>query len=180
MAAKTPEVRPQAAAIAALFVYWFVLNRTTLGYEVRAVGFNPDAAAYGGISVRRNYILAMAISGTFAGVAGAMDILGWQFKLSDAAVSGYSQIAFLGIAVALLGRNTAVGVFFSALLFAALIIGTSSRNLTEDVFAPELASSLTDMIQGLVVLFIGAELLILGVWGARKRVRLPRGKAMEQ
>ena len=58
-----------------------ILNRTTLGYEVRAVGFNPEAARYGGISVARNYFLAMAISGLFAGLAGAIDILGWQFRL---------------------------------------------------------------------------------------------------
>ena len=61
-------------ALAALVVYWIMLNRTTLGYEVRAVGFNPEAARYGGISVARNYFLAMAISGAFAGLAGAIDI----------------------------------------------------------------------------------------------------------
>jgi ABC-type uncharacterized transport system permease subunit len=68
-------------AIAALVVYWFVLNRTTLGYEVRAVGYNPEAARYGGISVARNYFLAMAIAGMFAGLGGALDILGWQYRL---------------------------------------------------------------------------------------------------
>ena len=69
-------------AIAALVVYWIMLNRTTLGYEVRAVGYNPEAARYGGISVARNYFLAMAISGTFAGLAGAIDIVGWQFRIN--------------------------------------------------------------------------------------------------
>ena len=68
-------------ALAAPVVYWIILNRTTLGYEVRATGFNPEAARYGGISVKRSYVLAMAISGTFAGLAGAIDILGWQFRL---------------------------------------------------------------------------------------------------
>ena len=62
-------------ALAAVVVFWMVLNRTTLGYEVRAVGFNPDAAAYGGISVKKNYIRAMAISGAFAGLAGTLDML---------------------------------------------------------------------------------------------------------
>ena len=57
-------------ALGALVLFWIVLNRTTLGYEVRAVGFNPEAARYGGISVKRNYFLAMAISGAFAGLAG--------------------------------------------------------------------------------------------------------------
>jgi general nucleoside transport system permease protein len=157
-------------AIAALFVYWITLNRTTLGYEVRAVGFNPDAAAYGGISVAKNYILAMAISGAFAGTAGAMDILGWQHTLDETAVTAYSQVAFIGIAVALLGRNTAVGIFFAALLFAALRTGTSTRNLDPEVFRPELAGNLTEIIQGLIVLFVGAEILVLSIWGARKRL----------
>ena len=96
-------------AIGALVVYWIILNRTTLGYGVKAVGFNPEAARYGGISVARNYFLAMAISGAFAGLAGALDILGWQFRLSTGDIQA-STIGFVGIAVALLGRNTAVGV----------------------------------------------------------------------
>jgi general nucleoside transport system permease protein len=165
-------------ALGALVVYSILLNRTTLGYEVRAVGFNPEAAAYGGISVKRSYVTAMAISGAFAGVAGSMDILGWQFRLDQTSVDSYSYIAFLGIAVALLGRNTAVGIFFAALLFAALRIGTSTRNLSPDVFPPELAGNLTELIQGLVVIFIGAELLVLSVWGARKRLKVP-GRRME-
>src|SRR5919197_433253 len=63
-------------ALASLVAFWFILQRTTLGYEVRAVGFNPEAARYGGISVARNYVVAMAISGLFAGLAGVMDIIG--------------------------------------------------------------------------------------------------------
>ena len=107
-------------ALAALVVYWITLNRTTLGYEVRAVGFNPEAARYGGISVARNYFLAMAISGMFAGLAGAIDIVGWQYRINTNDVLISSQIAFVGIAVALLGRNKAIGVGLAALLFAAL------------------------------------------------------------
>jgi simple sugar transport system permease protein len=156
-------------ALAALVVYSFVLNRTTLGYEVRAVGFNPDAARYGGISVARNYFLAMAIAGLFAGFAGAMDILGWQYRITASDVQG-STIGFLGIAVALLGRNTAIGVGLSALLFASLLTGTSQRNLDPEVFQPELGSNLTQLIQGLVVLFVGADLLVIALWQARRRL----------
>ena len=156
-------------AMGALVVYSLVLNRTTLGYEVRAVGFNPEAARYGGISVARNYFLAMAIAGLFAGLAGAMDILGWQYRITASDVQG-STIAFLGIAVALLGRNTALGVGLSSLLFAALLTGTSQRNLDPEVFQPELASNLTLLIQGLVVLFVGADLLVISIWRARRRV----------
>ncbi len=156
--------------LAALVVYWITLNRTTLGYEVRAVGFNPEAARYGGISVARNYFLAMAISGMFAGLAGAIDIVGWQFRLSTNDVLG-SSIGFVGIAVALLGRNTALGVGLSALLFATLVTGTSTRNLDPEIFRPELAANLTLLIQGLVVLFVGADVLILTLLGLRRKRR---------
>jgi ABC-type uncharacterized transport system permease subunit len=162
-------------ALAALVVYHFLLNRTTLGYSVRAVGFNPEAARYGGINVPRNYFLAMAISGCFAGLAGALDILGWQFRLSTSDIQT-TTIGFIGIAVALLGRNTAVGVGLSALLFAALVNGTSTRNLDPDVFQPELASNLTVIIQGLVVLFVGADVIVLTIMGKLRR-RPPQSAA---
>ena len=168
-------------AISALVVFWIVLNRTTLGYEVRAVGFNPQAARYGGIGVGRNYFLAMGISGAFAGLAGSVDILGWLFRVDLTSVQISSQIAFMGIAVALLGRNTPIGIFFGALLFGALLNGTSTRNLDPSVFEPELAGNLTLIIQGLVVLFVGADLLILYIWGLRRRIRrkLPQPLAQE-
>jgi general nucleoside transport system permease protein len=160
-------------AIGALVVYWMILSRTTLGYGVRAVGFNPEAARYGGISVARNYFLAMFIAGSFAGIAGAIDVLGWQYRLSTGDIQA-STIGFVGIAVALLGRNTAVGVFLGALLFGALLTGTSTRNLDPETFPPELASNLTLLIQGLIVLFVGADVLVL--WILRK-MRLSRGAA---
>ena len=160
-------------ALASLVVFALILNRTTLGYEVKAVGYNPEAAAYGGISVRKNLIRAMAISGAFAGLAGALDMLGYlyHFGVSDIPAS---SVGFLGIAVALLGRNTAVGVGLGALLFGALLFGTT-HGLSSNVIQPELAGNLTYMIQGLVVLFVGADVLILSVWGARRRF-LPRAK----
>ena len=158
-------------ALGALVVYWITLNRTTLGYEVRAVGYSPEAARYGGISVARNYFLAMAISGLFAGLAGAIDTTGWAYRINTNDVMISSQIAFVGIAVALLGRNKAIGIGLAALLFASLVTGTSTRNLDPEIFKPELASNLTVMIQGLVVLFVGADVLILSVLGLRRRRR---------
>jgi simple sugar transport system permease protein len=156
-------------AIAMLVVYWIVINRTTLGYEVRAVGFNPEAARYGGMSVARNYFLAMAIAGGFAGLAGALDITGWEYHIGQNDIPA-SQIGFIGLAAALLGRNTAVGVGFSALLFGALINGTSGRQLDPSVFRPDLAGNLTTIIQGLVILFVGLNLTALFA-GIRRRRR---------
>jgi ABC-type uncharacterized transport system permease subunit len=161
-------------AIAALVVFWALINRTTLGYEVRAVGFNPDAAAYAGISVKKNLIRAMAISGAFAGLAGAVDMLGYLYHYGTLDVQ-VSQVGFIGIAVALLGRNTALGTFLGALLFGGLLYGTT-QGLSSSVIQPELATNLTYIIQGLVVLFIGADLLILYAWNSRKRLR-PRRAA---
>ena len=116
----------------------------------------------------------MAISGTFAGLAGGIDILGWQFRLGVLDVQ-VSNIGFIGIAVALLGRNTAVGVGLAALLFGALLTGTSTRSLDPEVFPPQLAGNLALMIQALVLLFVGADLLILYIWQARRKLRLPGG-----
>jgi ABC-type uncharacterized transport system permease subunit len=162
-------------ALAALVAFYLILNRTTLGYEVRAVGFNPEAAAYGGINVKKNLVRAMAISGAFAGLAGALDMLGYlyHFGVSDVPAS---NVGFLGIAVALLGRNTAVGTGLGALLFGALLFGTT-HGLSSNVIQPQLAGNLTYIIQGLIVMFVGADVLILYVWNSRKRLR-PRAKAV--
>jgi ABC-type uncharacterized transport system permease subunit len=154
-------------ALVAVVVYHFLLNRTTLGFEIRAVGFNPEAARYGGISVARNYFLALAISGAFAGLAGSLDILGFRHAISTSDFFT-NQVGFTGIAVALLGRNKAVGILFAALLFAALQVGTSSRQLDPEVFNPALASDLATMIQALVIFFVGAEVLVVYAWRLRR------------
>jgi ABC-type uncharacterized transport system permease subunit len=152
-------------ALAAALVFWVVLNRSTTGYEVRAVGLNPEAARYGGINVSRNYILVMAMCGAFAGLGGATDLLGWQFHIAtnDILNSANVGLGFFGIAVALLGRNTASGTVVAALLFGALLSGTSQRNLDPTIFEPELASNLTLIIQGLVVLIVSADVIVLSL-----------------
>ena len=160
-----------AVGVAALF--WVLLNRSTTGYEVRAVGFNPDAAEYGGISAGRNYVKVMLICGAFAGLAGAIDVLGWQFRIATIDVQ-VSLIGFTGIAVALLGRNTAIGTAIAALLFAALQNGTSVRNLDPAVFEPELATNLATVIQGLIVLFVSAPVLVTMLSPSRLRRRRAR------
>ncbi len=161
--------------LGALVVFWLVLNRTTLGYEVRAVGFNPDASAYAGINVKKNLIRAMAISGAFAGIAGAVDMLGYLYHVSQGDLP-ISQVGFIGIAVALLGRNTAIGILFSALLFGGLQFGTvhGLQEFPNPVVPAELAGNLQFLIVGLVVLFVSAPLLITSVWNVRKRLRPAR------
>jgi general nucleoside transport system permease protein len=174
-------------ALAAVVVFAIVINRTRLGYEIRAVGFNPDAASYAGMNVGRNYIRVMLICGAFAGVAASMDILGWKFSLFTNDIQT-SQIGFLGIAVALLGRNTAGGTVAAALLFGGLLTGTSQRNLDPTVFDPNLAQYLTYMIQGLIVLLVSTDVIALRVLrggrgiavGLRRKPREPAAAAHEE
>ena len=160
-------------ALAVAILFWLLLNRSVSGYEVRAVGLNPDAAEYAGISAGRNYVKVMLICGLFAGLAGALDVLGWQFRLATNDIQ-VSQVGYYGIAVALLGRNTAFGTVAAALLFGALLNGTSVRNLDPAVFDPQLAVNLTYIIQGLIVLFVSAPVLVTYLHPGRLRRLLRR------
>jgi ABC-type uncharacterized transport system permease subunit len=169
-------------ALVAVVAFWFLLNRSTTGYEVRAVGLNPEAARYSGMSVSKNYVLVMAVCGLFAGLAGALDVLGWQFRIATNDIE-INQLGFIGIAVALLGRNTASGTVAAALLFGALLSGTSQRNLDPTVFEPELAANLTFILQGLVVLLVSADVLVIrllrrgrGIFSRGPRRRAPAGE----
>lgn len=168
-------------ALALVVVFWVLINRTRFGYEVRAVGFNPDAASYAGMKVGRSYVKVMLVCGAFAGIAAALDILGWKFSLFTNDIQA-SQIGFLGIAVALLGRNTPGGTVVAALLFGALLTGTSQRNLDPTVFDPNLAEYLTFMIQGLIVLLVSTDVIALRVLKSGRGIafglrRKPKGAA---
>jgi simple sugar transport system permease protein len=156
-------------ALAFAVVFWVLVNRTRLGFEVRAVGFNPEAARSAGMNVGRSYVKVMAICGMFAGLAASLDVLGWHFQVFTTDIQ-VSQIGFYGIAVALLGRNTAVGTVAAALLFGALLTGTSSRNLDPNVFDPALAQYLTYMIEGLVVVLVSTDLITLRLIKGGRRV----------
>jgi general nucleoside transport system permease protein len=160
---------------AALIVFWVLLNRSVAGYEARAVGFSPDAAEYGGIHAGRTYTKVMLTCGAFAGLAGAIDVLGWQFAVATNDLQNASVVGagFIGIAVALLGRNTTVGVLFSALLFGALQNGTSVRNLDPEVFPPELATNLTLIINGLIILLVSAPVIVTTLYRLRPRRTRP-------
>jgi general nucleoside transport system permease protein len=165
-------------ALLAAALFWVLLNRSVTGYEVRAVGFNPDAAEYAGISAGRNYVKVMVICGLLAGLAGAIDVLGWQFRIATNDIV-VSQVGYYGIAVALLGRNTAFGTVAAALLFGALLNGSSVRNLDPTIFDPQLATNLTWIIQGLIVLFVSAPVIVTYLSPARLRRRLGRRRTAE-
>jgi ABC-type uncharacterized transport system permease subunit len=163
-------------ALGAAMTFWAIMNRSTLGYEVRAVGHNPDAARGAGINVARNYVVTMAICGVFAGLAAGVDVLGWEFQVNTNDVL-MSQVGFLGIAVALLGRNTAVGTVAAALLFGALETGTAADNINANVINPELAPQLTLIIEGLVVLLVSTDLIAIRLLGLPKKLGWGRPEA---
>jgi simple sugar transport system permease protein len=157
-------------SLALAVVFGLVINRTRLGYEARTVGFNPQAADYAGMNVGRTWIRVMVICGAFAGVAASLDILGWKFNLftNDILVS---QLGFYGIAVALLGRNTASGTVAAALLWGALLTGTSSRNFGLSI-DPTLVQYLTFMIEGIIVLLVSTDVITLRLLKGGRQVRV--------
>src|SRR5918997_674394 len=110
-------------ALAACALVYVFLWRTKWGYEIRATGANPSAAEYGGISVRKQIVLAMAVSGGLAGMVAINEVLGYRYRYYEGFSSGIGY-GFTGIAVALLGRNHPFGVVLAALLFGALNRGS--------------------------------------------------------
>src|ERR1044072_2978347 len=155
------------ALLACALVYVF-LWRTKWGYEIRATGANPSAAEYGGISVRKQIILAMAVSGGLAGMVGINEVLGYRYRYYHGFSAGYG---FTGIAVALLGRNHPAGVLLAALLFGALIRG----GLFVDIFTEHVSKDLVMVLQALVILFIAAEGIFK--WILRRRATIERVRA---
>src|SRR5258708_10962462 len=134
------------AVIACILVYIF-LWKTKWGYELRATGANPSAAEYGGISIRKQIILAMSISGGLAGMVGINEVLGYRHRYYDGFSANYG---FVGIAVALLGRNHPVGVFLAAILFAILLRG----GIFVDAYTVHLSKDIVDMLQGIVIILV--------------------------
>ncbi|MGH9836213.1 MAG: ABC transporter permease [Blastocatellia bacterium] len=139
-------------ALLAAFLVWVFLWRTKWGYEIRAVGSNPSAAEYGGISVKKQIMLAMALSGALAGMVGVNEVLGYRYRYYHDFSPGYG---FAGIAVALLGRNHPVGVVLAALLFGALNRG----GLFVDIFTDRVSKDLVQVLQAIIILFVAMEML---------------------
>lgn len=136
---------------AVLFVYW-LLQRTTVGFEFRASGANPDAARYAGMRAGFVIVAAMALSGALAGLAGANQVLGVLGRVSPNFSAG---IGFDAIAVALLGRSHPVGVLFAGLLFGALQAGGRQMQASAGV-----SLDLISVIQALIIIFIAAPVVI--------------------
>ena len=139
------------AVVAAVGVWW-LLERSTLGFEMRAVGSAPDAARTAGMSVRRVYVLAMALAGLLAGLAAVMLVLGQRNALSENLAG---SVGFDAITVALLGRATPLGTVLAGLLFGALSSGGLAMQAAAGV-PPELAQ----VLQALIVLFVAAPALV--------------------
>lgn len=140
-------------ALIAVFVIWYILKYTTLGYELKAVGLNRDAAQYAGMNVERNIVVAMIISGFLAGLAGSMEGLGtFEYVATKSSLTG---IGFDGIAVSILGANHPIGVIFGAVLFGALKYGSLSMPNPPAQIPEEMIS----IIIAIIVFFVASTYL---------------------
>jgi ABC-type uncharacterized transport system permease subunit len=147
-------------ALLAIPLIWWVIYRSTIGFEVRTVGANPDAARYAGMRPRLVITLTLTVGGLLAGLGGAIEILG---------VEGYipatysTNVGFEAITVALLGRAHPVGIFFSALLIGALHAGAPLMQVRAGV-----PVQMIDILQGVILFFLTADLIVRHVFRLRK------------
>jgi len=139
-------------AIAAVIAVWFILNKTVLGYELKAVGFNRFGAEYAGMPVNRNIMISMAIAGALSGLAGVIQYTGNSNIMQ---IGVMPSQGFDGIAVALLGANNPVGVLFSGLFFGVLYVGRGFMNAAVKV-PPELA----DTIMATIIYFAATSMIM--------------------
>lgn len=139
-------------ALTAVVIIWFILNKTVLGYELKAVGFNKYGAEYAGMPVNRNIVISMAIAGALSGLAGAIQYAG---NSSIMQIGVMPSQGFDGIAVALLGASNPIGVIFSALFFGVLYVGKGYMNAMSKV-PPELA----DTIMATIIYFAATSMIM--------------------
>jgi len=138
------------AIIAALLLY-ILLEKTSLGYEVKAVGFNPYAAEYGGISISKNVVLSMAISGALAGLAGAVEAMGVHHRYLGALTAGKG---FDGISISLIGQNNPIGIIFAAFLIGSLRTGSNAMQFIG------VSKHVVMIVQGIVIFLVAAERIV--------------------
>lgn len=146
---------------------YFILWKTTIGYEIRAVGFSPTSAEYGGVSIKKNIILAMVISGAIAGVGGAIHTMGVQHQSIQ--LFGFTNFGMDGIAVALVAKSNPFGILFSAVLFGALNYSSGTLMLYG------IPKTIVYLIQGIIVLFIAGEYVFKLIGERRKKGALVNG-----
>jgi simple sugar transport system permease protein len=144
-------------ALAAVFLCWLILNKTTLGYQLRAVGFNRNAAEYGGIPVKRSIVASMGISGLLAGIGGAVQVLGVVGRITQ--LSAQEGYGFDGISVSMIGGVNSIGALFSGLFYGGMKYGGSKLNI---IGAP---SELVNVIIGVIIYSIA----IMGAFRALAR-----------
>ena len=147
-------------AILMAFVVWYLLFRTTIGFRFRAVGANPNAAAYAGMSVAGTYVLAMALAGGLSGLAGTANLIGISYSMSP----GFLNYGFDAIALALLGRTHPFGVVLAALLFGALRAGALTMQGSAQV-----GVDIIVVIQALIIMFVAAPALVREIYRIRAR-----------
>ncbi|AMW98547.1 ABC transporter permease [Rummeliibacillus sp. G93] len=140
-------------ALIAVLIMWFILEKTTQGYELKSVGFNQNASEYAGMNVSKNIILAMVISGAFAGLGGAMEGLGTFGNITK--MTGFTGIGFDGIAVALLGANQPFGVLLGAILFGGLKNG--GLNMPNEAGIPV---EIVSIVIALIIFFVASGYII--------------------
>jgi len=143
------------ALVTAYGLYWF-LFKTTLGFEIRSVGANPDAAKYAGMNIIKNFVIVMALSGGLAGLAGSAQVLGVDHWVGQGFSAGYG---FDAIALALLGKSHPAGVVLAALLFGFLRSGATNMQSIARI-----PTEIISIIQGLVIVFIAAPEIIRYIW----------------
>ncbi|MBI3162459.1 MAG: ABC transporter permease [Chloroflexi bacterium] len=157
-------------ALLTAFFIWWLLTKTTLGFQIRTVGLNPDAAKYAGINVKRIVILTMALSGMLAGLAGVIEVSGLNYRHELGFSIGYGYDA---IAIALLGKSHPLGVVLAAILFAAMRNGATRMQ-----FLTQMPVDLISMLQAFILLFVAADAIIRYIYRIKskgERVVLTRG-----
>jgi len=186
LSARTPEIAASAQippifdglrfhwgfilALIVAVIIWWLLWKSTLGFEIRTTGANPDAAQYAGINTKRTIVITMALSGMLAGLAGAIEVTALNFKHELGFAVGYG---FDSIAVALLGKTHPAGVVLAAILFGGMRNGATRMQ-----FLTQIPTDIISMIQALILLFVAADVIIRYIYRIRTRgdrVVLTRG-----